>query len=73
MSFEASNENELNAIRSHLRELQMEHRDLDQIITHLAKAPPADEPLIRRLKKRKLGIKDKIMQIERELTPDIPA
>lgn len=73
MAFQAPNEDELNIIRAQLSELQIEHRDLDLVISHLNEKPPADELLIRRLKKRKLGLKDKIMQLEQLLIPDIPA
>jgi hypothetical protein len=64
---------ELAKIRSDLHELRAEHRDLDQVIAHLAASPPADELLIRRLKKRKLGLKDRIDLLEQQLVPDIPA
>lgn len=60
-------------IREELHELKVEHRDLDQVICHLAGTPPADELLIRRLKKRKLALKDKIDCLEKMLVPDIPA
>jgi hypothetical protein len=60
-------------IRARLHELQMEHRDLDQVIAHLESDPPADELLIRRMKKRKLLLKDRILQFEALLVPDIPA
>lgn len=60
-------------IREELHELKVEHRDLDQVIGHLDDIPPADELLIRRLKKRKLALKDKIDCLEKMLVPDIPA
>lgn len=60
-------------IQARLHELQMEHRDLDQVIAHLESDPPADELLIRRMKKRKLLLKDRILQFEALLVPDIPA
>lgn len=66
-------EEEITSIRSHLFELQVEHRDLDQVITHLIKNPPPDELLVRRIKKRKLLLKDRILQLEQMLVPDIPA
>lgn len=64
---------EISDLRLQLRELQSEHRDLDQVITHLIENPPNDDLLVRRLKKRKLGLKDRILQLEALLVPDIPA
>lgn len=73
MSLQPPSEEAANLLRVQLSERQIEHRDLDLVITHLSKNPPPDDLLIRRLKKRKLGLKDKIMQLEQLLTPDIPA
>ena len=53
-----------------LRNLRIEHRDLDEAINRLTLAPPDDQLMLRRLKKRKLLIKDRISQIERMLDPD---
>lgn len=64
---------EIDEIRARLNELQIEHRDLDLVIEHLALNPPPDQLLIRRLKKRKLQLKDRISLLERQLVPDIPA
>ena len=66
-------EDEVREIRAQLHELQIEHRDLDLVITHLIENPPPDDLLIRRLKKRKLLLKDRILQLEQMLVPDIPA
>ncbi len=60
-------------LRARLEEMQVEHRDLDQVIAHLIVAPPPDDLLMRRLKKRKLLLKDRISQMERMLEPDEPA
>ena len=60
-------------IRTQLHEMQAEHRDLDLVITHLIETPPPDELLVRRLKKRKLVLKDRILLLEQMLVPDIPA
>lgn len=64
---------EIGDIRMQLNELQVEHRDLDLVILHLIENPPPDELLIRRLKKRKLVLKDRILLLEQMLIPDIPA
>jgi len=64
---------EIGDIRMQLNELQVEHRDLDLVILHLIENPPPDELLIRRLKKRKLALKDRILLLEQMLIPDIPA
>jgi hypothetical protein len=55
---------------AHLQELRVEHRDLDEVIDRIAGTPPGDELMLRRLKKRKLQIKDRIAVIERLLEPD---
>lgn len=60
-------------LRCRLQELKVEHRDLDAAIHHLMKAAQSDELMLRRMKKRKLQIKDQIAQIEGMLEPDIPA
>ena len=58
-------------LRVQLQELKVEHRDLDEAIGRLDEAPPPiDELLLRRLKKRKLHLKDRIALIERLLEPD---
>ncbi|MBW7903054.1 MAG: YdcH family protein [Rhodocyclaceae bacterium] len=67
------NDEEIEAIRAQINELQVEHRDLDLVIEHLALNPPPDQLLVRRLKKRKLQLKDRIGQLQRMLVPDIPA
>jgi len=64
---------DISDIRIQLGELQVEHRDLDLVIAHLTEFPPPDELLIRRLKKRKLALKDRILLLEQMLVPDIPA
>jgi hypothetical protein len=57
-------------LRARLHALQVEHRDLDQVIARLQASPPADVLMLRRLKKRKLLLKDKIFALERMLEPD---
>jgi hypothetical protein len=54
-------------------ELRMEHADLDAMIDRISEASPLDELMLRRLKKRRLGLRDEITRIERELSPDEPA
>jgi hypothetical protein len=56
-----------------IAELQLEHRSLDELIETGLQAPVADELLLRRLKKRKLQVKDAIVQLQMQLTPDVPA
>lgn len=60
-------------IKRRIIELQIEHRDLDDAITHLSLSPRVDELQLRRLKKRKLQIKDQIVRLQMQLVPDIPA
>lgn len=73
MTAHSTGESECSEIHCRLHELQIEHRDLDRVIERLTNEPPVDELLIRRLKKRKLVLKDRILQLEQLLVPDIPA
>lgn len=61
------------ALAQRIAQLQLEHRDLDTVIELLAQQPAPDELRLRRLKKRKLQIKDTIVLLQMRLTPDIPA
>lgn len=56
-----------------LKLLRIEHQDLDQVIETLQDAANADQLLIRRLKKRKLLLKDQITRLESDLIPDLDA
>lgn len=56
-----------------LRELRIEHRDLDDVIERLCMDIYVDELQLRRLKKRKLLLKDQILRLESELIPDLNA
>lgn len=58
---------------SRLRELRVDHRDLDYLIDSLRHDPMVDQLRIRRLKKRRLVLKDMISQLESELIPDMDA
>jgi len=60
-------------LRLRLHEIQVEHRDLDDIIERLLQTPPLDDLMLRRLKKRKLLLKDRIAILERMIEPDVPA
>ena len=51
----------------------MEHADLDNLIDLAASTLPDDELSLRRLKKRRLLLRDQIAQIEAELDPREPA
>jgi hypothetical protein len=64
---------DLAALRLKLHEIRVEHRDLDEIIERLLQTPPHDDLLLRRLKKRKLLLKDRIALLERMIEPDEPA
>jgi len=61
------------AIERRLIELKQEHRDLDLAIGVLVATPIHDELQLKRLKKRKLLLKDQISFLDGQLTPDIPA
>jgi hypothetical protein len=56
-----------------LRQLRIEHRDLDQIISRLAMDIRTDEVQMRRLKKRKLMLKDQIAKLTSQAIPDLNA
>lgn len=60
-------------LRQRLLALRIEHRDLDEAIARLSRSPATDELLLRRLKKRKLQLKDFIARIESKLIPDLEA
>ncbi len=60
-------------LRELLLKLRTEHRDLDAEIVALETSAHANQLLIKRLKKKKLQIKDQITVVEDKLTPDIIA
>ena len=64
---------ERQALQRLLEELQLEHRDLDDIIERLHESGKFDPLQLQRMKKRKLKLKDQISQIENQLIPNILA
>lgn len=64
---------ELSRLIRRVMELKLEHRDLDTAIARLQVDADHDELSVRRLKKRKLALKDQIDWLEAEITPDEPA
>ena len=60
-------------VRSRVVELEIEHSDLDTAIESLSVSPTVDALQLQRLKKRKLQLKDQIIQLKMQLIPDIPA
>ena len=63
----------LHSLPRRLIELRMEHADLDSLIDLSAHQVPADDLAVRRLKKRRLALRDVIAQLEAELEPPQPA
>ena len=56
-----------------LAELELEHKDLDEVIERLRTTPPVDFLQMKRMQKKKLMLKDQIQQIKSNLIPDIIA
>jgi hypothetical protein len=63
----------LHSPERYLIELRMEHGDLNALIDRAAEDVPIDELMMRRLKKRRLALRDEIAKVERELDPNEPA
>lgn len=61
------------ALQQRMVALKLEHRDLDTAIERLEHDPTHDELQLRRLKRRKLLLKDQIARLERQLDPDVLA
>ena len=61
------------SIQRRILELQTEHRDLDNVVNELASSPNVDQLMLRRLKKRKLQLKDQITRLKSKLIPDLDA
>lgn len=66
-------ESNLHSPERRLIELRMEHADLDALIDRAAHESPLDELALRRLKKRRLALRDLIVQLELALDPKEPA
>ena len=60
-------------VEARITVLEIEHHDLDDVIARLAEHPTQDQLQLRRLKKRKLILKDSISRLKVLLVPDIPA
>jgi len=60
-------------LRAALAQLRQEHRDLDAAIVGLERNGNADQLQLKRLKKKKLTLKDEIARVEDQLFPDIIA
>ncbi len=60
-------------LKEELERLRLEHLDLDSAINALEETGRADQLQLKRLKKKKLALKDKITKIEDQLFPDIIA
>ena len=66
-------ESNLHSPERHLIELRMEHADLDALIDRAAEQSPVDELMMRRLKKKRLLLRDRIAKLELSLDPKEPA
>ncbi|MFN0314325.1 MAG: YdcH family protein [Burkholderiales bacterium] len=63
----------MTVVKDQIATLKIEHRDLDEIIDRLSDNPIQDDLQLRRLKRRKLLLKDQITLLEQQLVPDVPA
>lgn len=68
-----SMDSNLHSPERRLIELRMEHADLDALIDGAAQQTPVDELMLRRLKKRRLALRDQIARLELVLDPKEPA
>lgn len=64
---------EIEAIKYKIIDMQVEHHDLDVVITKLSEKLYPDQLQLKRLKKRRLQLKDMITKLKEQLVPDIPA
>ena len=67
------NQQDRQAIETRIKELQEEHQDLDDVVARLALDPFVDQLRLRRLKKRKLLLKDQMERLKSLLIPDLNA
>jgi hypothetical protein len=63
----------LHSPERHLIELRIEHADMDALLDRAAMDSPIDELMLRRLKKRRLLLRDEIARVERQIEPNEPA
>jgi hypothetical protein len=63
----------LHSPQRRLIELRMEHADLDDVIDRQQLVTPCDDLVLRRLKKRRLALRDQITRLEVEIDPPRPA
>jgi len=63
----------LHSPQRRLIELRIAHADLDSVIDTMAVQSPIDELVLRRLKKRRLLLRDAIVRLQSELDPPEPA
>ena len=66
-------EQDLRSPQRQLVELRIEHADLDALIDQALAVPPQDELVLRRLKKRRLALRDRIARLEGQIDPPRPA
>ena len=70
---QALNDEEREILEQRLYELKMEHRDIDVVVRRLSEDPHTEELMLKRFKKRKLNLKEKIAKINDRLIPDMEA
>lgn len=68
-----TNDDNLHSPQRRLIELRIEHADLDDLIDRAALDRPGDDLMLRRLKKRRLLLRDQIARLEAQLEPPEPA
>ncbi len=66
-------ESNLHSPERELIELRIEHADIDALIDRIASQQPVDELMLRRMKKRRLALRDRIARLHLALDPKEPA